>query len=46
MSCHSPDIRKSAVSRQCVLARARGGQISEHDVKGNAMTINREDEPE
>lgn len=46
MSCHSPDIRKSAVSRLCVLVDVREELTSEHHVGGGAVTINMEDKPE
>jgi len=46
MSCRIPGIRKSVVSRQCVLVDVREELISERDVGGGAMTINKEDKPE
>lgn len=46
MSCRSPDIRKSAVSRQCGLVDVREERISEYDVGGGATTVNKEDKPE
>lgn len=46
MSFHNPDIRKSGVSRQCVLVDVREERISEHGVGGNVTTINSTDKPE
>ena len=46
MSCHRPDTRKSAAFRQYVLFDEREGQISKHDVRGDAMTINMRERPE